>query len=205
MKMTKSIAKLFLWSFLFPVISVFILHIFHVTFPNYIQSYGDIVPDISQNVNETSKWKILLNTCLISPLIEESVFRGNISRNIKFHYIAIGFSLVFLGLTLMNSDYINGYYFIIYSILIYFFFKLNRDNIPLNRLLIISSIAFGFLHIYKLDNSLLLNSFSYFVYTIPLIIFGYILGIVRIRYGLIYSIVFHFLKNLLAMSFVLLN
>lgn len=139
-----------------------------------------------------------MDACVIAPLVEESVFRLNLSKEIKKHYFSLGIATLFFLLTLLNSDYYNGYIFFIYSFFVLVVYKITKKDFPINTMLIASSIVFGLVHVSKLDPNLVWNPISYLVYTSPLMVLGYYFGLIRIKHRILLAMVAHFLKNFFA-------
>lgn len=203
MKTTISFIKLLLWSFIFSIFVFLIFYILHTFFPETIQAYKDISPNNKENILTTKAWRFFLDACIIAPLVEESVFRLNLSKKIKNHYIAVGVAFVFILLTVLNSNYYNGYLFVLYSFLVFILYRLTKDNYPIKTMLVISSIAFGLIHYDNLDPNTILNPISYLIYTLPFMVLGYFFGIIRIKHGIGLAILAHFLKNCIAFIVVL--
>lgn len=198
MKTTVSFIKLLWWSFVFSLLSVLLLYVLHLLLPDFIQLRSDLTPSRKENVSNLNPWLFFLNACVVAPLIEESVFRINLSKKIKNHYISISVASLFVVLTLLNSDYYNGVPFLIYSIFILLLYQLTKANFPIKILLIISSIVFGLIHIDNMNHGNVLNPISYLVYTAPFMVLGYFFGLIRLKHGILFAILAHFLKNFVA-------
>ncbi|RYF49963.1 MAG: CPBP family intramembrane metalloprotease, partial [Cytophagaceae bacterium] len=62
-------------------------------------------------------------------------------------------------------------------------------------LLVITSVGFGLIHIFNFHPFYGELFFLYPIYVLPQIVMGFILGITRLRLGLIWSILLHILSN----------
>lgn len=198
MKTIISFLKFLLWSLLFSVLIIFIFSFLHEIFPETIQAYRDLSPKRKENVSNLNPWLFFLNACIVAPLVEECSFRLNLSKKIKDHYISISVASLFLVLTLVSSYYYNGFRFLSYSILILLLYQLTKANFPIKILLIISSIVFGLIHIDNMNHENILNPISYLVYTAPFMVLGYFFGLIRLKHGILFAILAHFLKNFVA-------
>lgn len=198
MKNTKSFLKLLFLGFVFSSLGIIIFNILNSFFPEYIQSYGELAVRNRIDFSNVSPWRIILSACIMAPLVEESCFRANLSKKQFYHYLAIAVSIVFLLISTFSNYFHNEYYLLVYCLGVFVIFKFTKNSFPIRHMLIVSSIAFGFLHISNTNHDLFWNPFSYLVYTIPLMVFGYFLGLIRLKHGILFSILAHFIKNAIA-------
>ncbi|WP_170132745.1 CPBP family glutamic-type intramembrane protease [Pedobacter cryoconitis] len=154
----------------------------------------------------------LLLAGLFAPLIEELMFRiwlvysrTNLSIAIGTILAALSYKLYFYSGLADGSQYIKvGVLTILIGVVMGCFSFIGLKKIDLNlmrvfksnsrKLTIISSFIFGYLHLtnYKITPNLLLFS--------PIVLANYIIGglilsFIRVRYGLIYAVLFHAVYN----------
>lgn len=203
LKTTKSFFKLFLWSLLFPIFCVIILHLLNKLLPDYVQAYGELTTKSRLDISEITIWLVVLNSCIIAPVLEEIVFRGNLNYNNFYHYFALTVSFIFLILSHYMTNFINAEFLLTYSLISFGLSKLIKNyKFYIKFILVFSSLSFGLLHIKNINTVEILNSFSYIVYILPLIIFGYFLALIRLKHGLKLSILAHSLKNSIAILII---
>jgi uncharacterized protein len=189
---------------LFTLFSIAILSVIRDFFINLIS----IKPiPYSQLFNHFNRWSFLLIGCIGAPITEEFAFR----LHLRFRplYISIFISLQFyLWSAFLAIPIIFRLILIVilFFSTFYFFLKESRreklHQIWLNKYKYVfynSSLLFGVIHIfnYKITFSLILLSF--FI-VLPQIFLGFSLGYIRIKNGIIWSIAFHSIWNILMLS-----
>lgn len=141
--------------------------------------------------------------CLILPLLEEFSFRSVLSKNTKAVTFGVSFFLVFLFFKILENYYtINLWLDLLLCFLIgfIFYFVLNKINFELkflNSNLIITSFLFsGFFAIFHLGINYTSESILYLIISVlPFFLSGLVFSRLRIKFGLVYSIVLHSLIN----------
>ncbi len=126
---------------------------------------------------------ILLFTLIIAPVTEEIIFRGIFLKKKIFKYLFYFGSILFITIT-------SNYYLIFFLIAI-FYFDFYRKNNFTNVLYLLNSALFALVH-YKL------SEFSNIFAVLPVFFqfsVGLILIWITINYGLVKSMVAHFLFN----------
>lgn len=146
----------------------------------------------------------ILNIVVIAPLIEEFCFRAVLKKNIKnLLFFSIGLMGIVLRHLSVNSIYIVTCMFFLVIIVI-IFFKTKNHLLYLNpykktQILILvysSSLMFGLAHLIGIDYF----SMSYvflIIYVFPKILAGFLLSMIRLKFGLFHSIIFHAFINLI--------
>jgi len=139
---------------------------------------------------------------ILAPIYEEIIFRS-LLKFTKYNIILFVVTLIILLTILIFRSKIISIVFLstILSILIIILLVFSRSKIDtfissnFKYFYYASSLAFGLLHIFNFTgNVYLLLSFS-LILTGPQIFLGFILGYIRINYGLRYSILFHIIVN----------
>lgn len=143
------------------------------------------------------KKNILLLTVVFFPIIEEFLFRS-ILRKGKYYFYFFLFALVYAILLLLK---INFYISIAVSLFLtitsfflrikipYYFIKKNMKPI-----LIITNVLFAIIHLYNF-NIPASNILILFIIIFQKFIGGIYLSFICVRYGLVFSILFHSLYN----------
>lgn len=153
---------------------------------------------------DTPFWQLFIMVVFLAPLLEETLFRM-LMRPLKQNLWV--FSIIITGLSvyrLIKGDMILGAIFAVLGVgIIPFSSPLYRRK--LQRFVVLyfpwffyaSVMAFGFVHVTNFHplslRVLLLTPFI----TLPQLIMGTLLGFVRMKYGIIYSMVFHSTINLI--------
>jgi hypothetical protein len=193
-----SFLKLLLWSFIWTVLVILIYNTVVKFYPDFFQPYKEISTNARRDDPNRSIWNIILYACLLAPIIEECVFRLNISKNIKHHYFSICIGILYFIYCVIIGSFLNGSIFLIYTLITFSLFYFFKNKISLTYLLIQSSLVFGLIHINNLDHENVWNIISYIIYVLPLSIMGFYLGKIRIKHGIIFAIFGHFIKNTIA-------
>lgn len=166
--------------------------------------------DLPINLNKVRKSYVidfrfyLVVVVLFIPIIEELIFRSALvlnSNNLRLCISSILGYIIYISVININHPIAIGLYVIVFILSYYMLKKTKILNIKpkyqndeiLYFLLIISSIIFALLH-FKLDIESI--NFRYILRLIHFIIVSFMLGIIRIKCGLQWSIFLHSLKNL---------
>jgi hypothetical protein len=149
--------------------------------------------------------KILFAGIILGPIIEEVLFRFLLKPLLRNVLIFLGFSVLIIIFSIIRSNYI---YLIISSIIgcISFMLVLNRRFLHVAQMFILkrfnfifylSCILFGLYHMtnYHTEKFELILVMPFLV--IPQMIGGAFIGFVRMKYGIIYAILFHSITNII--------
>ncbi|MFD2934837.1 CPBP family glutamic-type intramembrane protease [Spirosoma flavum] len=138
-----------------------------------------------------------------SPILEEVSFRlllkptrYNVSLSIATFVFFIT-DIIGHDISLLTST-IRLVLCILLFFLLYHFVGFDNDyikNIDQKKLLIASSLLFGFMHLFNFSPIFKDIFFLYPIYVLPQIALGFVLGIVRIRNGFIWAVCLHVLVN----------
>lgn len=137
---------------------------------------------------------ILIVPLVLAPIIEEITFRGWI-RNSKKSKLTSFILSSFYVLYYLNYTFIS---FLIIFILFFTLFKLKKHFLIIN--IISTSILFGIIHINNFNLPMIK-----FASIIQLIGLAFILSFIVKKFGLIYSIICHFLFNIVALAPLLIS
>lgn len=161
----------------------------HFNKDDYIQKFGLI--------------KSIFFITIKGPICEELAFRLVLipkSRNI---FLGI-FSLMYLLLeilTPLNYSEIFVILSIVFIIYILYCEKLSKYllnfvlSLQKERLLVVSSLCFGIIHIVNFKPINLTLIYLYPIYILPQICLGFVLGTLRLRNGFIWAVILHILIN----------
>lgn len=173
--------------------------------------YGKIIGRNWEQISGGSRLKVFFFICLYAPLVEELLFRGWLRFQKRF--IALFFVVLIWVCTggpgLLKANIVSTYavswhvigaflggFLLVYYLLPAKFFQ-KMAKVRFGYWYYLSSIVFGLIH---LTNVLPANPLILFL-CIPLIfpqtIMGFLFGYVRLKNGLIWGMLFHFLNNLL--------
>jgi uncharacterized protein len=198
------------WSFFLKFLLLFYL----ISIP-----LGLFVELISQLLNfqdvalNFSAFKLIFAGIILAPIIEEIQFRLLLKPSYKNFMLFFGFSVCIALIALLKGRIFFVTVFIVlafFSILV----SLNKRKIRRVQVFIlknyyyffyISCILFGIYHIFNYTpfNSKLILIMPILIF--PKMILGGFLGYIRIRFGIIYSIVFHSLINVVPIVTLLIN
>jgi|GEM_PF-3447279 len=146
---------------------------------------------------ENSFWHKAISALLLAPLIEELVFREPLKlskKNIIIPKLFLISSIIGLIIKRKFIFYLLIVYSIYLLLLFYFLQKPEKKNIvKLN--VIITSILFGYLHIYTFDKVDIAYWYLYLHKVIPLAIFGFFLAKIRLKLNTYWSILGHTVFN----------
>lgn len=150
-------------------------------------------------------WQLFITVVFLAPLFEETLFRM-LLRPLKQNLWV--FSIIIIGLSvlrLIKGDMILGIIFAVLGVGVIPFFSSPVYRKKLQRIVVryfprffyASVMAFGFIHVTNFHplslEVLLLAPFL----TLPQLIMGTLLGFVRMKYSIIYSMLFHSTINLI--------
>lgn len=141
--------------------------------------------------------------CLILPLLEEFSFRSFLTSNPKIVTFGFSFFLVFLVFKILENYYTIHLWldlvlnFILGFLLYYILSKLNFKFKFLNYKLVITSLVFsGVFAIFHMGINYTSESIVFLIISVvPFFLSGLVFCRIRIKFGLIYSIVLHSLIN----------
>jgi len=150
-----------------------------------------------------TKWLKILAVFILAPISEEVLFRGllkfkksNIVLFISIVVALIGYSVFQSHLFIVIS--LSIFLFSLLCLLIFFSISKIELFIAANfkYFFYASSISFGLVHATNFaGNVYAIMAFSYILGS-PQIVLGFILGYIRMNYGLVYSILFHMAVNI---------
>lgn len=206
----KKLIKLYLITLLFLVLANLINKIL-IKIGVY-QDFTQSINKLPQLTNKGFSISYLLIALVCAPVLEEFTFRLLLTKyNKKFIIISISMMFGFISYRLFYNhlwhsesiilfNFIPYLYPILFAVPIFFilnFIKFNLENIwhkhyPIIFYFVV--VLFAALHITTLN----INSEHYLyipIIILPFIIYGISLGYARIRYGIIYSILLHFILN----------
>lgn len=180
--------------FLFILIK-FILFKSVFSFINYYDI--ELIPKYKFNNHYTIDF--ILKALLFAPILEEFLFRSILIPKNKYLLIFV-FSISFFIMRKMHVDLVINIMTSSFLCVLLYLSKLNINPIFYNKyykaIVYISSISFGLGHIlnYELTPAILLLSP---IIILPKIFSGFSLAFIRVKFGLIYVILFHSLHNAL--------
>lgn len=140
---------------------------------------------------------------LKSPIIEELAFRLSLKPNRYKLSVSIS-ALIYLLIDIVwyNSSFFHLVVVLFLCTLVFlfinFFFDFNKLHIiyiSQDKLLFVSSLSFGFIHLVNFTPFHKNLFFLYPVYILPQIFLGFILGVIRIRNGFIWAVLLHIMVN----------
>lgn len=141
----------------------------------------------------------LLMACILAPLVEESLFRWMLRKSYATIYF-ICFTLSIITLFLVDSTYLTlpiCIFFLLVSFVFHGYFKrmgMRKKHMLWQKsygyIFYYSAIIFGFIH-FKNIKGLTLSDPAFVLFVISQAFTGLSLGYLRIKYGLVYSILLH--------------
>lgn len=131
---------------------------------------------------------IVFTAIIMAPILEEIFFRYSIKLNKRFQFVAI---VVLAGASYLSSKSIAATVFVVLMTGLLFLFR-KKDRIFYNGIAVLSSAIFALYHASNFNGNNILNLLFGMIYIMGV---GNILMIIRIRYGLIFSIVTHAFYN----------
>lgn len=172
----------------------------------YILVHFKIIDEYVEKIDILKKFGLLvalLIGCILAPLLEESLFRWHLrGKYLPIYFIC--FTLAMISDYFINSNFLKLPIYIIFffiSLILRGYFKRMdiRRRIIFQRqsfgyLFYYSAIIFGLIHLTNIKN-LTLSDPAFIIFVISQFFDGLSMGYLRIKYGLIYSILFHSLIN----------
>jgi hypothetical protein len=167
----------------------------------------ELNPEVT--LDEATSLKFALAACLLAPIIEELIFRLPLVVN-KFNLMVSNGFLIYL----FSSKYLIGEVYeasLINLLCLFFSFSIPIILYSLDRITnqIVNFlknhfslffytllILFGFLHILKYDNATMYLYIFSPIIVLPYILMAYVSSYFRLKYGILFSILFHIINNL---------
>jgi hypothetical protein len=155
-------------------------------------------------INYRIKITDILTIVVIGPLIEEFCFRAVLKKNFKnLLYFLIGILGFVLRYLSVNPIYIIACILLLVAIVVILFNPKSQlyflKPYKKKHLLILvysSSLFFALSHLIGV-NCFSMSFILLVIYIIPKILVGFLLAMLRIKFGLLYSIIFHVFINLI--------
>ena len=181
---------------------IFILFIFLVNILNviFLLILGYKTPPVLKSIEETLPYEIIL----IAPFVEEMFFRFPLKKSKKNLYIFFIFLAFFLLMkfNFVHKDY--AYIMFLFLILYQLFFSkslITSETNYINKcifffIILLSSlfVLFNFINLEKTDEFI---NYYLLIFSISKIITGISLSVIRLRFGVLISIFFHVIFNLI--------
>lgn len=155
--------------------------------------------------------KLVFAGLILAPFIEEMIFRLILKPNLKNIFWLCCFTSIMMVFFLMKFNLVYFVIFLSFSLLSFllFFNKVLLKKVQIftirhfNYIFYFNCISFGYYHIsnYSIINFKLIL-FSPLI-VLPQVFGGFFLGFIRIRFGIIYSILFHSLINIFPILFLI--
>ncbi len=148
-----------------------------------------------------------LNIVLVAPIIEEFMFRAILKKKLLNYCLFLVANLYFFR-SFLDNIYITIFLILalLFSLFILFkkkYFNSNYNNSQLIILVYVTSFSFGIAHMVNYDASTSIVLFL-IVMSITKIISGFLLSMFRIKFGLLYSILFHCFNNSLSFLIIII-
>ena len=181
---------------------IFILFIFFVNILNvmFLLILGYKTPPVLKSIDETLPYEIIL----VAPFVEEMFFRFPLKKSKKNLYIFLVFLTLFL---LMKFNFVYKVYIYIMFLFLFlyqlFFSKslISKENNYNNKtslfLIILLSTLFGLFHVVNFEKPGEFINYYLLIFSISKIITGISLSVIRLRFGVLISILFHAFFNLI--------
>ena len=201
--------KVNVWFFILLITSIFIFDIFFIIGISFFKLENI---DISTGGLEfyKNKWFLYLIPCLLVPVIEELSCRLFLKKSLINSYISLSLITFILILLLQNRKIysldlyvLNTLVFSFFIWLLLFSFKKYFVNIKITDRTIFygSAILFSLLHLS--NYSFQINELpKYLFLIIPQLCSGLIYGYIRVKNGMIYSILLHSIHNTILMFII---
>jgi len=194
----------FLSIIIFNVLLSILLNFFDTSLISY-NSYNIIRE--SSNMHKPFE-KLIFYTLIFAPIIEEIIFRLHLKFNNKNFLISLSVLIIAI-IKAYNVSLILFYIFFIYAVVLIVIWFLSRilksNNIMFKINIILSILFFGLSHISHIKIYNLQFWPVYLHYFIPLFIFGYYLSKIRLKLNIFYSVLAHFVFNLIPIVIMILN
>jgi len=185
--------------------SLFILYIIIMLPVGSVVKIVNHILNISQVSIESSIYLKILIALIIAPVLEEFLFRLILIINRKNVIIFSATSLILCIISCLRSHFFNSIILLLISLLgilalykLPFLVKVTKKHFSIFFYFI--AFTFGFFHVF---NYVGISGFKYLwvpFLGLPQIIMGVFFGYTRLKYGIAYSILFHMIINLLALS-----
>ena len=198
--------KVNVWFFILLITSIFIFDIFFIICISFFKLENI---DISTGGLEfyKNKWFLYLIPCLLVPVIEELSCRLFLKKSLINSYISLSLITFILILLLQNRKIYSLDWYVLNTLVFSFFiwlslfsFKKYFVNIKITDRTIFygSAILFSLLHLS--NYSFQINELpKYLFLIIPQLCSGLIYGYIRVKNGIIYSILLHSIHNTILM------
>jgi len=183
------------------ILTYFLFYILLVLPFGILLFFFSMVLDISSKEIQLSNFERIFYGIFLTPIIEEVLFRLIYVFNKRNIYIILFTVFALLALSILKHDVSKSMIFvglILLLILILFFFKGSASIFQKHFKFFFYFIAiiFALLHVFNFYAASGPQLFLLIFFTIPQFILGVLLGYLRIKYGFIYAVVFHFMVNL---------
>jgi hypothetical protein len=176
------------------VLLVFFIKVFFVILHSNVTNIDSNGDAVAQQPNVLK----LIFICLLGPLIEEFAFRMPLSldkKHILFSIPCIVF-IMFVFLKKIFSVETSLIFCFLFILLIYIIMKLGFTKDYSFIVLHILTFLFAMGHWNNSKDLVGLHFlFRFLIYIIPMLITGYFLAFIRLKYGLVWSIITHIIHN----------
>ena len=205
----QSFKKVNVWFFILLITSIFIFDIFFIIGISFFKLENI---DISTGGLEfyKNKWFLYLIPCLLVPIVEELSCRLFLKKSLINSYISLSLITFILILLLQNRKIYSLDWYVLNTLvfsfsiwLSLFSFKKYFVNIKITDRTIFygSAILFSLLHLS--NYSFQINELpKYLFLIIPQLCSGLIYGYIRVKNGMIYSILLHSIHNTILMFII---
>lgn len=192
------VLKLMGYSYIVVVGIIFFYNILQNIYPNYIQDISETRNSFNSKISDQSLYLKFLLMVVYSPFLEELIFRFGITKKRDNLYLLLLATLVYVILPLTKGKILFSTAVFIYPMIQFFLHKFLKDKTYYFKLsIIVSAIYFGLIHIFNFDHEVMDSILSYAIMIIPLIVFGYTFGHLRVKFGILYAILAHMILNLI--------
>lgn len=184
------------YSYLIVISIIIIYNILQHIYPNYLQDIFETRNSFNSKISDQSHYLKFLLLVIYAPLIEEMIFRFGITKKRYKLYILILASFLYIIIPLTNGKFLFSTAILIYPIIQVTLFKfLKGKPYYLKLSIVVSAIYFGLIHIFNFNHDLMDSIISYAIMIIPLMVFGYTFGNLRVTLGIKYAILAHMVLN----------
>ena len=187
----------------FDLLTLFLIYLFiAIPLSGLVLLLGIMLNIEHDPINLTLQMKLMIGV-ILAPVYEEIVFRSLLKFNNKsiVLFIVTVISFILFYCYRQEITYVVFFSFLLLCIsLILFMLPVNKIRSILSSnfkyFFYASATIFGLLHIVNFSgNGWLIMAFS-FILCAPQIVLGFVLGYIRMQYGLLYCIIFHMILNL---------
>lgn len=202
----KMLVKDFLWLLLLDLLFMsFIIGIYYgLSTLKLIEAYEEKV-DI---IKKYGFFGALFIGCILAPMIEEFIFRWHLTKKYVSIYF-VCFTLALVATYMLQLEDLGWPIFIIFIILSFIIHRYFKRMSTSKRhkiyyqlypyLFYYTSLLFGLIHISNIKG-LTITDPTFLIFTTSQAFGGLSMGYIRVKYGLIYSIMLHACFNLIAIS-----